>query len=184
MILNDDFAKWASKKKDIKKLTEDYDYFVAQATLMPQVAKTFGRVFGPRQRMPNPKAGCVVPPNANLKPLAEKLHKTIRLQAKKIPVIQCIVGRESLSDEDVLENMMAVFNQVLHSLPQEQNNIKSVLIKKTMSKAVRVGEKGKSKAGAQKGKPTEEVAKKEEAAAPEDALKKEGSVKKEESEAK
>jgi len=147
VITNEDFAKYEGKKKEVKKLSEKFDFFVAQATLMPAVAKTFGRVFGPRQRMPNPKAGCVVPPNANLKPVADKLRRTIRLQARKMPVIQCIVGKESSSDDDVLENMQSVFNQVLHSLPQEKNNIKSVLIKKTMSPAVIVGEKGKKVEG-------------------------------------
>ena len=141
VILSDDFAKFDGKKKDIKKLAEEFDFFVAQATMMPQIAKIFGRVLGPRQKMPNPKVGCVVPPNANLKPLAEKLRRTVRVQAKKMPVIQCIVGKESISKEDVVENMHAAFSQVLHSLPQENNNIKAVMVKKTMSPIVRLGEK-------------------------------------------
>ena len=58
---------YKDNKKAIKKLANQYDYFIAQATIMPQIATVFGRVFGPRGKMPNPKAGCVVPPNANLK---------------------------------------------------------------------------------------------------------------------
>lgn len=141
VITNEDFAGFDGKKKETKKLANSFDYFVAQATLMPQVAKTFGRVFGPRQKMPNPKAGCVVPPNANLKPLADKLKRTVRVQAKKMPVIQCIVGKESLSDDEVVENMFAAYSQVMHALPQESNNIKAVFVKKTMSKAIEVGAK-------------------------------------------
>src|SRR3989344_2961609 len=64
-IIVDDFGKY--DKKAIKKLAAEYDFFVAQANIMPKVAQAFGRVLGPRAKMPNPKAGCVVPPNANLK---------------------------------------------------------------------------------------------------------------------
>src|SRR3989338_3546303 len=40
-ILVDDFAKF-SKKSEIKKLANKHDFFVAQATIMPKVAATFG----------------------------------------------------------------------------------------------------------------------------------------------
>ncbi|HLC85128.1 MAG TPA: 50S ribosomal protein L1 [Candidatus Nanoarchaeia archaeon] len=135
----DEFPKYEGNKKALKKLTEEYDYFIAQATIMPQVAKVFGRVFGPRGKMPNPKAGCVVPPNANLKPLVEKLQRTIRTQSRKSYCLQCIVGKESLSSEDLVENIFSLYNQVLHLLPQEKNNVKNVLLKKTMGKPVKVG---------------------------------------------
>src|SRR3989344_5697755 len=55
LIIKDvDFPKYADKKL-VKKLAEDYDYFIAQANLMPKVAATFGRVLGSRGKMPNPK---------------------------------------------------------------------------------------------------------------------------------
>ncbi len=139
VIMLDQFPQYEGNKKSLKKLTEEYDYFIAQATIMPQVAKVFGRVFGPRGKMPNPKAGCVVPPNANLKPLVEKLQRTIRTQSRKASCLQCFVGKESLSAEDLVENIFSLYNQVLHLLPQEKNNIKNVLLKKTMGKPVKVG---------------------------------------------
>ena len=33
------------EKKDMKKLAVTYDYFIAQATIMPKIATTFGKVF-------------------------------------------------------------------------------------------------------------------------------------------
>jgi len=72
----DDFPKYQDKSK-AKKLATNYDFFIAQATIMPKLATAFGKVFGPKGKMPNPKAGCVVPPNANLEPLYEKPQKTV-----------------------------------------------------------------------------------------------------------
>ncbi|PIN87759.1 50S ribosomal protein L1, partial [Candidatus Woesearchaeota archaeon CG10_big_fil_rev_8_21_14_0_10_32_24] len=80
VIKESDFDKYQRDKNAAKKLAESYDYFIAQATLMPKIAAAVGRVFGPKQKMPNPKLGCVVPPNATLEPLVSKLRKTVRMR--------------------------------------------------------------------------------------------------------
>lgn len=136
-VLQDDFSKYTAKK-DIKKLASQYDYFIAQANIMPDVAKAFGRYFGPRGRMPNPKAGCVVPPNANLGPLVEKLRITIKIQAKTQPNIQTSVGTETMSDEELTDNIQAVYSNLVGKLPQEQFNIKNVYLKLSMSKPIKI----------------------------------------------
>ena len=138
VILHDHFSKYASEKKAIKKLAQSHDYFIAQANIMPDVAKTFGRVFGPRGKMPNPKAGCVVPPNANIKALAEKLRKTVKVAAKLQPSIKIMVGKEGMPPEQVAENIQTIYTNVLHKLPAETSNIKSVLLKLTMTPPVRI----------------------------------------------
>src|SRR3989344_3885612 len=142
VITHDQFAKYASDKKGIKKLAREYDYFIAQANIMPDVAKTFGRVFGPRGKMPNPKAGCVVPPNTNLKLLVDRLRKTVKVFAKTQPSIKVLVGKEGMPDDSVAENMNAIYTTVLHKLPSELSNIRSVLLKLTMTPPVRITEEG------------------------------------------
>ena len=142
VIMHDNFQQYAANKKEIKKLAQQYDYFIAQANIMPDVAKTFGRVFGPRGKMPNPKAGCVVPPNANLKTLTETLRKTTKVSAKLQPSVKVMVGKEDMPDEQIADNMMAIYSNVLSKLPQEAFNIKSILLKFTMSQPVKITEKG------------------------------------------
>lgn len=125
-------------KKKLKGLAREYDVFIAQANLMPQVATVFGKVLGPRGKMPNPKRGGVFPPNANLEALNEKLKKTVRVAAKDMPMMQCIVGKEDMEEDQVIDNVMTIYNAVLKSLPHREGNIKKVLLKKTMSKPVRI----------------------------------------------
>lgn len=140
VVTHDDFKTKFADKKAVKKLANQCDYFIAQANLMADIAKTFGRYFGPKGKMPNPKAGCVVPPNANLKVLAERLKKTVKLSGKLQPSIKVMVGMEDTPDDQVAENMHTIYTNVVHALPQEAANIKSVLVKTTMGKPVKVTE--------------------------------------------
>jgi len=132
-----DFSKYQDIK-DMNKLVQDYDYFIAQANIMPQVAQSFGKTLGIKGKMPNPKLGCVVPPNANLEPLTTKLHASVRLTAKKATNLQCLIGKEDQSDEQIVENILAVYNKVTKKLPQEKHNLKSLQLKLTMSKPVKI----------------------------------------------
>lgn len=140
VILSDSFEKYKDKK-DIRKIADGFDFFIAQANVMPKVATSFGRVFGPRGKMPNPKSGSVVPPNANLKPLYEKLQKTVRATNKSAPLIQCAIGTEDMDSSEVAENALMIYNSILHLLPNEKHNIKDIYVKLTMGKPVKVGEK-------------------------------------------
>ena len=137
-IDSDEFPKFQGNKKELKKLANEYDYFIAQANIMANIAKVFGKVLGSRGKMPNPKAGCVVPPKTNLKPLYDNLQSTIRLLAKTSPVIYVKVGKEDMKDEEIADNILSLYNTLIHSLQKEENNISSVIIKTTMGKPTRL----------------------------------------------
>ena len=138
VIIKDDFVKFNGKKKELKKLASSYDFFVAQMNVMGQIAKVFGRVFGPKGKMPNPKAGCVVPPNAKLDIVKEKLDKLIILKAKKSPVLNVRVGNEKSDINHVAENIHYILTQVSSHLPNGEQNIKHVHVKTTMGSSIRV----------------------------------------------
>lgn len=134
----EEFEKYQNDKKLAKKLANENDFFIAQANIMAKVATAFGKVLGPRGKMPNPKAGCVVPPKTALKPLYEKLQKTIKISAKTSLVIQIPVGKESMPDEQIVENISDIFTQLERVLPGGRNNIRSTFLKLTMSEAVKI----------------------------------------------
>jgi|TARA_Y100000310_G_scaffold345778_2_gene469739 large subunit ribosomal protein L1 len=135
-VLKDEFN--ALDKKVIKQLSSDYTYFISQANIMTDVAKTFGRVFGPKGKMPNPKAGCVVPPTADLKNLKERLEKTIRFHLNTELILKAPMGKEDMDDELIADNIFSAYNNLIQNLPQERNNIKNVLVKFTMSKPIKI----------------------------------------------
>lgn len=141
MILKEEFIKYGKDKKLTKKLTNQYDFFIAQANIMGEVAKTFGRVFGPRGKMPSPKAEAIVlPVIKDLKPLVEKLKKTIRIQTKNELAIRAAVGKESMNDEDLAENILYIYENLIKKLPQEKHNIKHISLKLTMGPRYLIGQ--------------------------------------------
>lgn len=135
-ILKDDFSAYAKKQKNIKKLAKEYDFFIAQANIMPDIAKTFGKVLGQRGKMPNPKSGCIVPPKSSLKPIIERLKKMVRVRTNNELIVRAAVGKEEMKDEEIVANIEYVYNNVLRVLPEDVKDIKSVLIKLTMGKPV------------------------------------------------
>lgn len=138
VILLEQFNRFKGKA-EIKKLANKYDFFIAQASIMPKVATTFGRFLGPKGKMPNPKLGSILPPNANIKALYEKLKKTQHLVTKNEPTIKCRVGQEDTPDDALIDNILTVYNSVVQKLPNEKQNVKSVMLKLTMSPAFVIG---------------------------------------------
>ena len=138
VIKKEEFSKYIDNKRELKKLAQDYDYFIAQANLMTDVAKIFGRTFGPKNKMPNPKSGAVVMPTSNLNELKTKFEKTVRVKTKNEPILKTYVGNEAMKDEDIADNIVVIYDSVVKVLPQNEANIKNVLLKLTMGPALKV----------------------------------------------
>jgi len=132
-----DFKKYKDKSV-LKKLVKKFDFFIAQASVMPKVASTFGRVLGPAGKMPSPQMGVIM--NADEKTingLKEKINNSIKLRAKEAS-IKLAIGKESMADKDILENTMAVYNSLVKVLPRDKENIKNVELKFTMTKPQKI----------------------------------------------
>lgn len=138
VVKEKDFNVYKDDPKKAKLVAKKYDYFIAQANLMAPIATVFGKILGQRGKMPNPKAGAILPPNANVQAVVDKLQKTVRVVAKTMPAVQIIVGSEEMKEEEVIENILAVYNALVKILPNEEQNIGKVLLKKTMGKPVKV----------------------------------------------
>jgi large subunit ribosomal protein L1 len=120
-------------RKDAKKIANQYNFFVAQADLMPLVGRFLGPVLGPRKKMPKP-----VPANAKPDPILERLKSTVKIRIKDQPVIQAMVGSHEMDDEMIAENIEAVLGILDRNLEKGRNQIKSMYVKTSMGPVVRV----------------------------------------------
>lgn len=136
-ITKAEFEKYKNKK-DVKRLIREYDFFIAQAALMPSVATTFGKYLGPAGKMPSPQLGIIMNEDeSNIKEVIKKAEKTVKIKTKE-PSIKLCVGNEVMKDEEIADNALAVYNAVMNALPAKRENVRSVLIKFTMSKPIKV----------------------------------------------
>lgn len=136
-ITLDEFKKYADKK-ELKKLVKKFDFFIAQASLMPKVATMFGRILGPAGKMPSPQLGILV--NVNDKVIEEirtKINNSVKIRTKE-PSIKLAIGKQSMKDEEIVENVVAVYNAILKTLPREKENIKNLELKFTMTKSQKI----------------------------------------------
>ncbi len=136
-ITRSEFKKY-SDKKEIKKLANEYDFFIAQASLMPIVATTFGRALGPTGKMPSPQMGIMV--NADdktINDLKTRINNSVKIKTKEAS-IKVSVGKQSMKDEDIVENAVTIYNAILKTLAKGKENIKNLEIKFTMTKPQKI----------------------------------------------
>jgi large subunit ribosomal protein L1 len=136
-ITPDEFKKYSSKAQ-LKSLVNNHDFFIAQASLMPSVATSFGRTLGPSGKMPSPQLGIIL--NADEKTLSElktKINTSVKIKIKE-PSIKIPIGKQSMKDEDIIENILVVYNTLLKTLPRNKENIKNIEIKFTMTKPSKI----------------------------------------------
>jgi large subunit ribosomal protein L1 len=124
---------FAGKKRDLRKIANDYDFFIAEAPLMPLVGKILGPVLGPRGKMPLP-----VPPTADIASLVEKHRKTVIVRMRNQPILQCRVGSENMKEEEIAENVQAVLRVIEGKLKRGLKNVKRAYIKTSMGKPVSI----------------------------------------------
>jgi large subunit ribosomal protein L1 len=136
-INKDQFIRY-KEKRDVKKLVKSYDFFIANAKLMPAVATNFGRILGPAGKMPSPQLGIISNEEEDLiKTLIDKINKSVRVIVKQ-PSIKIGAAKLSLENDKIAENLVAVYTKILENLPKGIDNIRNVKIKLTMSKTVAV----------------------------------------------
>jgi large subunit ribosomal protein L1 len=133
LVTGQEMENLSKDKKAARKLAQDYDFFIAEAPLMPLVGRALGSFLGPRGKMPTP-----VPPNAAIEQIIAGHRKMVRVRMREQPVLQCRVGTEAMPDEKLVENIQAVVSRIEQKLERGFKNIGEILIKATMSKPVKV----------------------------------------------
>lgn len=118
-------------KKELRNIIKKTDFFLSEPKLMTVVGKHLGKFLAPKGLMPKPIIG-------DIKKMVGELKRGVRLSVKKQPIIHTVVGSEKMKDEDIEENINAVIGFLKTKLPKGKNNIKTVYLKLTMSKPVKL----------------------------------------------
>ncbi|MEA2089747.1 MAG: 50S ribosomal protein L1 [Thermoproteota archaeon] len=121
----------AGDKKKQKKLSKSYDFFIAEAPMMPLIGKILGPVLGPKGKMPTP-----VPPTVDIAQRLQKYKKAVRVRMRHQSILQCCVGTENMQNERIVENIQAVIGRIERKLEKGLLNVQSVYIKTTMGPPV------------------------------------------------
>lgn len=138
VLTKEELEVYGKDRKKAKKLADNVDFFIVQANLMQNLAKSIGPVLGPRKKMPKPSQ--ILPPKGDPSSVMENLKHIIRVATKNQPVLHALVGSEAQSDDEVAENIQVVLNYLEHKLPNPKHNIGHICLKKTMGPSIRIGE--------------------------------------------
>lgn len=123
----------ANDKKAIKKLAKQFDFFVADSTLMPLIGRVMGQILGPRGKMPAP-----FPPNADPKPIVDRLRNSVLIKLKGQPVIRCMVGTEDMDPADIADNIIDVLNYVAQKVKGGTTSLDRAVVKFTMGAPAKI----------------------------------------------
>ena len=132
--------KFAADKRASRKFINKYDFFLADTQIMPAVGKVLGQLLGPRGKMPTP-----VPFNASVESFLQRFRSSIKVRARATLAMSCKIGDESMENSDLAINAHAVLSAVEKKLPNGEKNLKRIIIKTTMGKAIKQIEELKKK---------------------------------------
>jgi ribosomal protein L1 len=94
---------------------------------------------------PQPKGFGVIKANENIEAYLNQMKYLIRIDMKKQLQIQTKIGRKSNDIADLMENFESILGVLETKLPGGYQNIRSIFIKTTMGKPVKVQEPASKK---------------------------------------
>ncbi|RZN61818.1 MAG: 50S ribosomal protein L1 [Thermoproteota archaeon] len=118
-------------KRELRKLANRYDHFIAQADALPKIAKIIGPVLGPRNKMP---ISLPVTAVDRLPTEIKRLKRSVRIRMRDQPYFSVKVGSRDMSAEEIAKNVDKIIN-LLKNKYGDLNMIKKAYIKTTMGPA-------------------------------------------------
>jgi large subunit ribosomal protein L1 len=123
--------------EEVMKGNIDFDAAVATPDMMASVGKA-GRVLGPRGLMPNPKTGTVTMDIA--KAVSDIKGGKVEYKTDRTGNVHCIIGKKSFGEQQLLENYLAVVEELLRAKPSAAKGkyIMSLTMASTMGPGITI----------------------------------------------
>lgn len=129
----EDLKKMNKDKKLVKKLAKGYDFFLASEAVIKQIPRLLGPGLNKAGKFPAPLAH-----SDNMKEKIEEMRATVKFQLKKVLCLGAAVGHVSMTEDELVANIMMSINFLVSLLKKNWQNVKSLYIKSTMGQPIRV----------------------------------------------
>lgn len=129
----DTLKKFNKDKKLVKGWAKKYAILLASDTVLKKVPVVVGPILNRINRFPQ-----VVSHNTPLNQTVEDVRASVKFQLKKVTCMACAVGRVDMTDDELRVNIMMALNFLASLLKKGWHNLKSVVIKTTMGKPIRL----------------------------------------------
>lgn len=115
----------------------DFDAVLATPDMMKSLGK-IAPILGRRKMMPNPKTGTVTMDITRV--VKESKAGKVEIRADKTGNVHVVVGKKSLTDQDLYENAFAIHKVLIKNKPADLKGdyIKTMALSPTMGPAVKV----------------------------------------------
>jgi len=124
----EDLKKLNKNKKLIKKLAKKYDAFLSSDTLIKQIPRILGPGLSKAGKFPTP-----VTHADDLGGKVTEVKSTIKFQLKKVLCMGVAVGNVSMTEDELIANIMLAINYLVSLLKKGWQNVGSLVIKASMS---------------------------------------------------
>ena len=117
----------------------DFDIAIATVDQMPRIGR-LGRFLGRKGLMPNPRTGTVVQPGDVANAVASAKRGRSELRMDKQANIHSRIGVASFSEQQIMENMVAVFGTVIRARPDGVKGqlVRSATLATTMGPGIKL----------------------------------------------
>lgn len=115
----------------------DFDVAISTPDMMKSVGQ-LGRVLGPQGKMPNPKVGTVT--DDVEKAVGESKSGKVEYRTDRQAIVHLAIGKASFASEQLLENCLAVIDEVVRAKPSSAKGkyILSATLTTTMGPGIRL----------------------------------------------
>jgi len=130
-----DLKKLNKDKKMVKKLAQQYDSFLASATLIRKIPRILGPGLNKAGKFPS-----VLGANEDVKDKVEGVKASVKFQLKSKKTI-CMgvpVANVKMTEEEIMANITLAVNFLVSLLPKQWQNLKRLYVKSTMGPSFRV----------------------------------------------